>query len=151
MAAERARWLHGKQVTNLLRQCASLALIRQRCTQSQTLAVVTGKIAKKYEAKGGGYENEPGSKNKAKKGAPEHKDEAGKLTATTHFKLSLNSELCFDCVINMMQIRKRTPRLPLLRERRPMSQLRRRQMASLRCVFAVQLRQPVKASKIAQC
>ena len=135
MAAERARWLRGKQVTNSLRQCASLALIRQRCTQSQTLAVVTGKIAKKYEAKGGDYENEPGSKNKAKKGAPEHKGEAGKLTATTQFKLSLNSALCFDMFavcIDMMQIRKRTPRLPRLRERRPMSQLRRRQMASLR-------------------
>ena len=62
------------------------------------LAVVTGKIAKKYEAKGGDYENQPGSKNKAKKGAPEHKGEAGKLTAASHFKLSLKSALCFDCV-----------------------------------------------------
>ncbi len=90
MAAGRGRWPLGKQVTNLLRQGASLALIRRRCTQPKMLAVVTGKIAKEYEAKGGDYENQPGSKNKAKKGAPEHKGEAGKLTAATQFKLSLN-------------------------------------------------------------
>ena len=41
---------------------------------------IAGKIAKEYEAKGGDYENQAGSKNKAKKGAPEHKDDTGKLT-----------------------------------------------------------------------
>lgn len=44
--------------------------------------LATGKIAKKYEAEGGDYENQEGSKNKAKKGAPEHKEEAGKLKLT---------------------------------------------------------------------
>lgn len=40
---------------------------------------VTAAIAKEYEAEGGDYENQPGSKNKAKKGAPQQKDDAGKL------------------------------------------------------------------------
>ena len=31
------------------------------------------KVAKEYEAKGGDYENEEGSKNKAEKGPPQHK------------------------------------------------------------------------------
>ena len=35
------------------------------------------KIAKEYEKKGGDYENEQGSKNKAKKGAPESKSKDG--------------------------------------------------------------------------
>lgn len=135
MAAERGRWPLGKQVAKLLRQCASLAVIRPRCTQSQTLAVVTGKIAKKYEAKGGDYENQPGSRNKAKKGAPEHKGEAGKLTAATHSS-SVSILHCVSTVcIDVLQIRKRTPRLRHLRERRPTSQQRRRQMTSLRCVL----------------
>ena len=34
-----------------------------------------------YEAKGGGYENQPGSKNEAKKGAPEPKDKAKKAAS----------------------------------------------------------------------
>lgn len=36
------------------------------------------KIAKEYEKKGGDYENEAGSKNKPKKGEPEHKSDADK-------------------------------------------------------------------------
>ena len=34
-----------------------------------------------YEAKGGGYENQEGSKNEAKKGAPEPKDKAKKAAS----------------------------------------------------------------------
>ena len=34
-----------------------------------------------YEAKGGSYENQPGSKNEAKKGAPEPKDKAKKAAS----------------------------------------------------------------------
>ncbi|MCJ1339510.1 hypothetical protein MMC09_004800 [Bachmanniomyces sp. S44760] len=37
-----------------------------------------GKISKEYEAQGGGYENEPGSKNEPKAGAPEHKSDSKK-------------------------------------------------------------------------
>ena len=37
--------------------------------------------AQVYEAKGGGYENQPGSKNEAKKGAPEPKDKAKKAAS----------------------------------------------------------------------
>lgn len=33
------------------------------------------KLAKDYEKKGGGYENEPGSKNEPRKGKPESKSE----------------------------------------------------------------------------
>ncbi len=36
------------------------------------------KLAKEYEAQGGGYENEPGSKNEPKKGAPVAKSEGKK-------------------------------------------------------------------------
>lgn len=36
------------------------------------------KLAKEYEAQGGGYENEAGSKNEPKKGAPVAKSEGKK-------------------------------------------------------------------------
>ncbi|RKU49184.1 hypothetical protein DL546_008831 [Coniochaeta pulveracea] len=36
------------------------------------------KLAKEYEAQGGEYENQAGSKNEPKKGAPHHKSEAKK-------------------------------------------------------------------------
>ncbi len=80
MAAERDRWPPGKQVTIVFKQFASLAPVSSS-TQLLTSCLLTGKIAKEYEAKGGDYENQPGSKNKAKKGAPEHKDDSGKLKA----------------------------------------------------------------------
>ena len=45
--------------------------------------------AQVYEAKGGGYENQEGSKNEPKKGAPEPKDKAkkaaGKKTGQVYF------------------------------------------------------------------
>ena len=51
-------------------------------TQTRSLPCwCTGKIAKSYEAQGGDYENQPGSKNKPKKGSPEHKDETGELSS----------------------------------------------------------------------
>lgn len=40
------------------------------------------KIGKEYEAKGGDYENEPGSKNKPQKGPPEKKSEEEKKSET---------------------------------------------------------------------
>jgi hypothetical protein len=40
------------------------------------------KLAKEYEAQGGEYENEAGSKNEPKKGAPQHKSEAKKKAET---------------------------------------------------------------------
>jgi hypothetical protein len=40
------------------------------------------KLAKEYEKQGGGYENEPGSKNEPKKGEPENKTEAKKKKET---------------------------------------------------------------------
>lgn len=36
------------------------------------------KLAKEYEKQGGGYENEAGSKNEPKKGAPQAKSESKK-------------------------------------------------------------------------
>ena len=36
------------------------------------------KLAKEYEAHGGGYENQPGSKNEPKAGAPQAKSESKK-------------------------------------------------------------------------
>lgn len=36
------------------------------------------KLAKEYEAQGGGYENDPGSKNEPKAGAPVAKSESKK-------------------------------------------------------------------------
>ena len=37
-----------------------------------------GELSKRYEARGGGYKNQEGSKNKPKKGAPEKKDDGRK-------------------------------------------------------------------------
>lgn len=45
-------------------------------------AFKASKLAKEYEKQGGGYENEAGSKNEPKKGAPEHKSEAKKRAET---------------------------------------------------------------------
>ncbi|KXJ89866.1 hypothetical protein Micbo1qcDRAFT_121316 [Microdochium bolleyi] len=50
--------------------------------EGQWSAWKASKLAKEYEAKGGDYENEPGSKNKAKKGAPEEKSESQKRYET---------------------------------------------------------------------
>lgn len=41
------------------------------------------KIGKEYEARGGDYENEPGSKNKPEKGPPQKKSEATKKAETS--------------------------------------------------------------------
>ncbi|KAI0173097.1 hypothetical protein GGR52DRAFT_541913 [Hypoxylon sp. FL1284] len=46
--------------------------------QGQWSAWKANKLAKEYEKQGGEYENEPGSKNKPKKGAPEQKSESKK-------------------------------------------------------------------------
>jgi hypothetical protein len=42
------------------------------------LVLQASKLAKEYEAEGGEYENEAGSKNEPEKGAPHHKSEAKK-------------------------------------------------------------------------
>jgi hypothetical protein len=44
------------------------------------------KIGKEYEARGGDYENEPGSKNKPEKGPPQKKSEATKKSETSKSK-----------------------------------------------------------------
>lgn len=46
------------------------------------LAVQASKLAKEYEKQGGDYENEPGSKNKPKKGNPQPKSESKKKSET---------------------------------------------------------------------
>ncbi|KAK7708091.1 hypothetical protein SLS64_006913 [Diaporthe eres] len=43
---------------------------------------LASKLAKEYEKQGGGYENEPGSKNEPKKGDPEPKSESKKKKET---------------------------------------------------------------------
>lgn len=47
------------------------------------------KIAKEYEKQGGDYENEQGSKNKAKKGAPEAKSKDGMFQLNLTLTLQL--------------------------------------------------------------
>jgi hypothetical protein len=49
------------------------------------------KIGKGYEARGGDYENEPGSKNKPEKGAPQKKSEAAKKAETSASKSASNN------------------------------------------------------------
>lgn len=46
--------------------------------KGQWAAWKASKLAKEYEKQGGGYENEPGSKNEPKEGKPEHKSESKK-------------------------------------------------------------------------
>ena len=48
------------------------------CKAALRLGVISVQV---YEAKGGSYENQPGSKNEAKKGAPEPKDKAKKAAS----------------------------------------------------------------------
>ena len=55
------------------------------CTYTSLAAV---KIAKEYEKQGGDYENEQGSKNKAKKGAPEAKSKGGMFQLNLHLLCS---------------------------------------------------------------
>ncbi|KAI0129761.1 hypothetical protein BJ170DRAFT_286507 [Xylariales sp. AK1849] len=50
--------------------------------EGQWAAWKAAKLAKEYEKQGGDYENEAGSKNEPKKGAPEHKTEAKKIAET---------------------------------------------------------------------
>lgn len=50
--------------------------------EGQWSAWKASKLAKEYEKQGGGYENEPGSKNEPKKGAPEPKSESKKEAET---------------------------------------------------------------------
>ncbi|KAG9259134.1 uncharacterized protein F5Z01DRAFT_26669 [Emericellopsis atlantica] len=51
--------------------------------QGQWSAWKASKLAKEYEKQGGGYENEPGSKNEPKKGEPEPKSETQKQKETS--------------------------------------------------------------------
>lgn len=57
-----------------------------RCDEQQSElsadAYQASKLAKEYENQGGDYENESGSKNEPKKGAPEHKSENKKKMET---------------------------------------------------------------------
>ncbi|ROW01354.1 hypothetical protein VMCG_05985 [Cytospora schulzeri] len=50
--------------------------------KGQWAAWKASKLAKEYEKQGGGYENEPGSKNEPKEGKPEHKSESKKKKET---------------------------------------------------------------------
>lgn len=50
--------------------------------QGQWAAWKGMKLAKEYEAQGGGYKNQPGSKNEPKKGAPNAKGESKKQQET---------------------------------------------------------------------
>jgi hypothetical protein len=50
------------------------------------------KIGKEYEARGGDYENEPGSKNKPEKGPPKKKSEATKKAETSASKSASNNK-----------------------------------------------------------
>lgn len=50
--------------------------------EGQWAAWKASKLAKEYEKQGGGYENEPGSKNEPKKGDPEPKSERKKEAET---------------------------------------------------------------------
>ncbi|KAG6361871.1 hypothetical protein INS49_010100 [Diaporthe citri] len=50
--------------------------------KSQTNLEEASKLAKEYEKQGGGYENEPGSKNEPKKGDPEPKSDSKKKKET---------------------------------------------------------------------
>lgn len=47
-----------------------------------TKSLKASKLAKEYEKQGGEYENEAGSKNEPKKGAPQHKSESKKKAET---------------------------------------------------------------------
>lgn len=50
--------------------------------EGQWAAWKANKLAKEYEAQGGGYENEPGSQNEPKKGVPQGKSESKKKAET---------------------------------------------------------------------
>ncbi|KAG8170046.1 hypothetical protein KVR01_000791 [Diaporthe batatas] len=50
--------------------------------EGQWSAWKASKLAKEYEKQGGGYENEPGSKNEPKKGEPEPKSDSKKKKET---------------------------------------------------------------------
>lgn len=56
-------------------------VIRMRMLTSVGTAQAS-KLAKEYEKQGGGYENEPGSKNEPKKGDPEPKSDSKKKKET---------------------------------------------------------------------
>ncbi|KKY29483.1 hypothetical protein UCDDA912_g10598 [Diaporthe ampelina] len=57
-------------------------IARQRSSRSRTSREGASKLAKEYEKQGGGYENEPGSKNEPKKGNPEPKSDSKKKKET---------------------------------------------------------------------
>ncbi|RYP54454.1 hypothetical protein DL768_000760 [Monosporascus sp. mg162] len=50
--------------------------------EGQWSAWKASKLAKEYEKRGGAYENEPGSKNEARRGAARPKSEAKKASQT---------------------------------------------------------------------
>ncbi|KAE9371344.1 hypothetical protein N431DRAFT_441361 [Stipitochalara longipes BDJ] len=54
--------------------------------KGQMAAWKAAKIGKEYEARGGDYENEPGSKDKPEKGPPQKKSEATKKAETSKSK-----------------------------------------------------------------
>ncbi|PMD62707.1 uncharacterized protein K444DRAFT_627596 [Hyaloscypha bicolor E] len=59
--------------------------------KGQMAAWKAAKIGKEYEARGGDYENEPGSKNKPEKGPPQKKSEATKKAETSASKSASNN------------------------------------------------------------
>jgi hypothetical protein len=57
-----------------------------------TLTNQAVKVGKEYEARGGSYENEPGSKDKPEKGPPQKKSEATKKAETAKSKSAKKDE-----------------------------------------------------------
>jgi hypothetical protein len=84
MAAERVKWQLGRSVLFL-----TFCLVYELSLTAQLLQAA--QIGKEYEARGGDYENEPGSKNKPKKGPPEKKSESTKSKETHDGQASDNS------------------------------------------------------------
>ena len=83
MVEERAKWRLGKEV-RINRETDSLAPFFWGLWSVTVFPAAAAKIAKEYEKQGGDYENEPGSKNKAKKGAPESKSKDGMFQLSFH-------------------------------------------------------------------
>lgn len=72
----RFRVIHFCHIFALVQQycrCSCLFYVRLHCDLLQS-----GKISEEYEKRGGGYENEPGSKNEPTKGAPKSKSDEKK-------------------------------------------------------------------------
>ncbi len=87
-------------------ELSKLSMLTRGCVSAQH---GTSCHAQVYEAKGGGYENQPGSKNEAKKGAPEPKDKAKKAASkktgqVAPASLALSAPHCSTCYLQHLPI-----------------------------------------------